>query len=253
MGWHRSEFVADPFLVRHTDRWFLFFESFNAAVQRGEIGLATSVDLCHWSGAGTVLSADTHLSFPFVFKHSGVFYMVPESRQAGVIELYRAERFPDRWRPERVLVRGAYSDATPVEFGGRWWIFANRSPYGLVIFSAATLSGEFKEHPKSPVYIEDASRARPAGRPVVLDGVLYRFVQDNREGYGRRVRVLKVTRLDTQEFQEQVAAPDPFLVGSGFDGLGAEPRWNSFGMHHISAHRQRDGSWVAVVDGNRHP
>jgi hypothetical protein len=221
----------------------MFFESFNAARQKGEIGLAISRDLCNWSYAGTVLSADTHLSFPFVFQHAGEFYMVPESRQAGVIELFRAQRFPDRWKAERILVRGSYSDATLVEFKGRWWIFANRHPYGLAIFSAPTLADNFTEHPLSPTYLEDESRARPAGRPVVINGTLHRFVQDNREGYGRRVRVLRVVQLDTGSFGEEIVEPDPLLTGAG-DG------WNGYGMHHISAVQQPDNSWVAAVDGS---
>lgn len=238
-----SEFVADPFLVRDGDGWYLFFESFNHERQKGEIAVATSRDLCRWSYGDTVLTAATHLSYPFVFKVGGVYYMVPESRQAGVVELYRAENFPTRWKPERVLVNGAYSDASLAHFQGRWWIFANRSPYGLAIFSAAALTGEFIEHPQSPLYLEDASMARPGGRPIIIDGVLHRFVQDNREGYGKKVRLMRVLELSATTFQEELAAPDPFLQGVGSG-------WNGFGMHHVSAERLSDGSWVAAVDGN---
>lgn len=238
-----SEFVADPFLIKHSGRWHLFFESFNSEKQKGEIALATSHDLCHWSYGGTVLTATTHLSYPFVFTVGGTYYMVPESRQAGVIQLYRAEKFPTCWKPERVLVKGAYSDASLAHFGGRWWIFANRAPYGLAIFSATALTGEFVEHPQSPLYLDDPSKARPGGRPVIIGGALYRFVQDNRDGYGRRVRLMRVLELNRTAFQEEVVQPDPFLQGSGSG-------WNGFGMHHVSAEQLHDGSWVAAVDGN---
>ena len=40
--------------------------------------------------------------------------MMPESGQNRTLELYRAERFPDRWTLDRVLISGAeIGDATP--------------------------------------------------------------------------------------------------------------------------------------------
>jgi hypothetical protein len=239
----RSEFVADPFLIQHEGRWYLFFESFNAETQRGEIGWAESNDLCNWSYRGIALRADVHLSYPYVFQHNGEMYMVPESRQARAIQLYRAIRFPDQWQHERIVVRGEYSDASLARYKGRWWIFANQAPYGLAIFSAKTLRGEFVQHPRSPLYVGDASRARPAGRLLTINAMLYRFVQDNTEGYGRRVRLLRVAELTPKTFREQIVEPDPFLKGGGVG-------WNGFGMHHVSAERLPDGTWVAAVDGN---
>lgn len=240
-----SEFVADPFLIRDAGEWYLFFESFNAKRQRGEIAWAHSRDLCHWSYRGTALSSDVHLSYPYVFNYDGRIYMVPESRQAGVIQLYRARRFPDSWRPERVLIRGEYSDASVVRYHGRWWIFANQAPYGLAIFSANKLTDQFVPHPQSPLYLGDASKARPAGRILIIDGMLYRFVQDNTTGYGRHVRLLRVVELTPEIFREQIVLPDPFLQGS-------DVGWNGFGMHHVSAEQLSDGAWVAAVDGNAH-
>lgn len=238
-----SEFVADPFLIKHDGEWYLFFESFSSATQRGEIAWAQSTDLCRWRYRGIALSADVHLSYPYVFRHEGNIYMVPESRQAGLVQIYRAERFPDRWRPDRVLIRGEYSDASVVRYRGRWWIFANQAPYGLAIFSAKNLSDKFVQHPYTPIYLGDPSRSRPAGRVLIIDGALYRFVQDNTAGYGRRVRLLRVIELTPESFREQIVKPDPLLQGSGAG-------WNGFGMHHVSAESLSDGTWVAAVDGN---
>ncbi len=238
-----SVFVADPFLVREAGEWFLFFELFNKLANKGEIGLATSTDLCSWRYKGVVLAEAFHLSFPYVFKVRNSYYMVPESRQSGAIRLYKATSFPSAWRFERELVVGNYSDPTPVYFDGRWWIFANLSPYTLAIFSSKSLKSPFVQHPQSPMYQEDLSKARPAGRPVLANGKLVRFVQDNREGYGKRVRAMRVNQLDLKNFSEEPLLPDPLLRESG-------QGWNSFGMHHISPVRLPNGSWVAAVDGN---
>ena len=238
-----SEFVADPFLVKEGDLWYLFFELFNKARERGEIGVASSRDLCEWSYRGVVLSEPFHLSYPYVFKVNNDYYMVPESRQNREIRLYKATKFPNRWRMERVLKRGNYSDPSLVFYQNKWWIFANLAPYGLAIFSSPSLTGKFTEHKQSPLYLGDSSRARPAGRILNIDGELYRFVQDNRGGYGRSVRMFRVMGLNKDEIKEEIVLPDPILSGTGSS-------WNGFGMHHISALRLADGTWVAAVDGN---
>jgi hypothetical protein len=240
----QTDFVADPFLVREGKRWLLFFELFNVATGKGEIGLAESDTLCDWRFKGVVLREPFHLSYPAVMKVDKEHFMIPESRQAGAVRLYRATKFPTEWKFERELVRGNYSDATPLWFNSRWWLFANRAPYTLTIFSAPSLRSKFTEHPMSPRYEDDASLARPGGMPVVSNTKLIRFVQDNRGGYGKRVRALEVRALTTTSFEERPSAPDPLLEG---DGSG----WNSYGMHHISPVQLPDGSWVAAVDGNR--
>jgi len=238
-----SDFVADPFLVKDGDLWHVFFELFNKTRDRGEIGVATSKDLCEWSYRGVVLSEPFHLSYPYVFKVNKDYYMVPESRQNREIRLYKATKFPNSWRMERVLKRGNYSDPSLVFYKNRWWIFANLAPYGLAVFSSPSLDRKFIEHKQSPLYLGDSSRARPAGRILNIDGELYRFVQDNRGGYGRSVRMFRVIVLNKNEIKEEIVLPDPILSGTGSG-------WNGFGMHHISPERLADGTWVAAVDGN---
>lgn len=238
-----STFVADPFLVRHDQEWFLFFELFNAQRGKGEIGVAHSTDLCTWKYRGVVLSEESHLSYPHVFQHNGHYFMIPESKQAGDVRLYVATSFPYTWKLKEVLVKEELVDTTALYRNKRWWLFANRSPYSLAIFSSPRLTGPFREHPTSPLFVDDPARARPAGAIVLLDGLPIRFVQDNREGYGKRVRAVKVLSMDLTSYHEGLLTPDPFL-SEGRSG------WNSFGMHHISALQREDGSWVAAVDGN---
>ncbi len=112
-----------------------------------------------------------------------------------------------------------------------------------MIFSSPSLRGPYTEHPSSPMFVGDMSRARPAGRVVVDAGGPLRFGQDNREGYGKRVRMVKIKKLSVSEYDEEVIQPDPVL----HEEHGG---WNSYGMHHLSAVRLQDGRWVAAVDGN---
>lgn len=238
-----SAFVADPFLVSASGRWHLFFELFNTKNSRGEIGLATSLDLHTWTFQKVVLAEPFHLSYPFVLQEGETHFMIPESRAAGGIRLYRATKFPTEWVFERTLIEGAYSDASPVFFNGKWWLFAARAPYDLFIFYADSIRGPWKEHAKNPIYVADPSKARPGGRPVVVDGALVRFAQDNRDGYGRKVRALIVEELSATEFSERVAEPDPLFGPKG-------AHWSRNGMHHVAPTRAPDGAWIAAIDGN---
>ena len=86
-------FVADPFMIRDSDHWYMFMEVLNWCSNKGEIGLATSEDGLHWDYQQLVLVEPFHLSYPCVFKHSGQYYMVPETRQSDSVRLYRAEPF----------------------------------------------------------------------------------------------------------------------------------------------------------------
>lgn len=236
-------FVADPFLIRDRERWLLFFELFNRESNKGEIGVAESADLCHWNFIDVALSEPFHLSYPFVFRSGGEYYMIPETRQAGAIRLYKARDFPTSWRFERDLFVGNFSDSSPVYFQKRWWIFTNRSPYGLTVLYATSLKGPWREHPRGPFYLNDESKARPGGRPIVLNGRLVRFVQDNRGGYGRRLRAMIVDRLTPTEFSEHIAEPDPLLDST-------KVSWADAGVHHLAPVRSSQGVWVGAFDGN---
>lgn len=239
----RARFVADPFLVRRGKKWLLFFELFNEARERGEIALAESDDLASWSFRGIVLTEPFHLSYPFVFEYRGQHYMIPESRTNHEVRLYRAHNFPLDWRLEKVLIQGDYADSSIVQFRDTWWLFTSLPPYTGALFHAPSPLGPWTQHPSSPMYTNDSSRARPGGAPLVLDGKLVRFVQDNRAGYGKKVRAMEVTALSATSFFEHPLEPDP-LLGPG----GEHWRWN--GMHHISAVNLPNGRWVAAIDGN---
>ena len=63
----RATTVADPFLVRRVDSWYLFFEVLNASTGRGEVAFATSGDGLRWEYGRVVLREPFHLSYPQVF------------------------------------------------------------------------------------------------------------------------------------------------------------------------------------------
>jgi hypothetical protein len=236
-------FTADPFLINHSDSWYLFFEIMNCFSEEGDIAYATSRDGVSFSYEGVALDEPFHLSYPHLFKHDGEIYMTPETRQGGGIRLYKATSFPKSWDFVKLLVPGDFADPSIFYYQGRWWIFAVEGGYSLAVYYAETLEGPYTKHPLSPLYRDDKTKTRPGGRVIVHDGKLLRFSQDNKQRYGHQVRVFHVTHLTKDEFQEVEASPSPFLTPSN------DHTWRGVGMHHIDPQLLEDGTWIAAVDG----
>jgi len=238
-----ATFVADPFFIR-VNPWFMFFEVLRRDTNVGEIGLATSDDGFVWTYKQIVLREDFHLSYPCVFECQDKFYMIPETLGANAVCLYEADDFPLRWSLKARLIEGQYADPSLVRFNDLWWLFVCSTPYQhdtLRLFFAEDLFGPWREHPRSPLVRGDMRRARPAGRIVSTDNHLIRFAQDCVPRYGARVRAFDVLELTTTSYTEVENAASPILQPSGAG-------WNALGMHHVDAH-QRDGTWLACVDG----
>jgi len=242
----QAEFVADPFML-HTDAlWYMFFEALDRETQRGVIALATSNDGFTWNYEQVVLKEEFHLSYPYVFEWQGERYMIPETLGASAVCLYKADEFPTRWSRQQKLIEGAHADPSIVRFDDLWWMFTCTMPYQhdvLRLYFARDLEGPWKEHPRSPIVVNDKSRARPAGRILQLDGHLIRFAQDCVPVYGTRVRAFEISKL-TREIYVEAEHASPVLSPSG-EG------WNAMGMHHVDAHRQPDSDhgWIACTDG----
>jgi len=240
-----AAFVADPFLVREGDCWWMFMEVMNAETRRGEIALARSHDGMEWSYEGVVLREPFHLSYPYVFAGDGQHYMIPETLGAGTVRLYAGDPFPAKWRHVRDMIPGAYADPSIFERDGRWWLLCCGNPSGhdmLNLFSAPALDASWREHAIRPLIENDNRRARPAGRVTISDDQLIRFAQDCHPQYGTAVRAFLLGELTTTSYAERELGPGPIL------GPGKE-NWNRLGMHHIDPQRMEDGTWLAYVDG----
>jgi len=235
-------FVADPIHLAADGVHHLFFEVWNKSLRRGEIALAVSHDARTWTYREVVLREPFHLSYPCVFRHEDAFYMIPETRAAQAVRLYRAEAFPARWTLVGELLRGDFADATPIRHDGRWWIFAHRGLDELRLFWSNDLAAGWREHAANPIVAGNRRLSRPAGRLVVHDNRVLRFAQDAWPHYGSRVRAVAIRDWTTDVYAEEEVIESPILDGSG-------QGWNSQGMHHVDFIRRDDRDWLAVVDG----
>lgn len=199
---------ADPFLFERAGRRYVFFEDQRPERPHADISYVELLPDGGHTEPTVVLELDHHLSYPFVFESGGEAYMLPEMSAAGRVELYRAERFPDRWAPHAVLIPDIQAvDATITRHGGLFWMFATvlvpggPSSEELSLFHARSLTGPWLPHPHNPV-VTDASRARPAGRILRRDGALIRPGQDCSRDYGAGIVLSRIDVLTPTDYRE---------------------------------------------------
>ena len=242
-----ADSVADPFMIHDRGTWYLFYEVCNVQTKNGEIGVSTSHNLVTWNYGGIILQEPFHLSYPYVFRSNDDHYMIPESRQANGIRLYKAKNFPSRWSFVKTLIEGAYVDASLIQIGTQWWLFAAEAPSNdtLRLFYADDLSGPWIEHPKGPVVSGEPHIARPGGRVLLFGDRVIRYAQDDSPAYGNQVWAFEIVRLTRTDYEEQKATDLPIIKATGGKA------WNSSGMHTIDPHKISDNTWVACVDGLR--
>ena len=212
----RHGYYADPFPFVADGRLKLLVEGYDYDDRTGYIALLDPDGPPATRVTRLDLPLPGHLSYPFLLHEDGVAFCVPESHQARRVALLRAARFPTRWVEDTVLLADfAGVDATPVRHDGRWWLFTadhdRQDQERLFLFMADALRGPWRPHPGNPVKTSRRS-ARPAGRPFVHEGVLYRPAQDCTRTYGGAVVLNRVVELTPERFAEEEVvriAPDP--------------------------------------------
>ncbi len=206
-----DRFWADPFVIEHEGRQYVFFEEMLYERGIGHLAYIRLESDGAYSGPVRILEKPYHLSYPFVFNHQGQYYMIPETAANRTVELYRCESFPERWVFEKNLMENVEAyDATLLEKEGNWWMFVsmrtheNCSPNeALYLFrSDSPLSTDWQPHPQNPV-VTRASHARPAGRIFESEGELYRPSQNCAGTYGRGLNINLINQLDEKVYREE--------------------------------------------------
>jgi hypothetical protein len=236
------DIVAHPFMMVEDSRYYLFFTAKDGKTDKGGIGLAESKDGLAWKFRKTVIREQFVLSHPYVFKWQNDYYLIPEAHTETSVRLYRATNFPDQWQYEGDLLKGdQFISPTLVRYKDMWWLFTVREGNEtLRLFYASDLKGPWTEHPLSPIVKTDLRTARPAGRPFVIKGVLYRLGQDCYPTYGNQVRAFEILDISPTTYSERMIETP--IVKSTAKG------WNAEAMHHVDAHQIGAGKWIAAVD-----
>jgi len=148
---------ADPFIFKYGDKTYIFYEKVNRRIINDyptEIGdiYHTEVkfenDQFKYSKPVCTITANFHLSYPFVFEDNGQIYLMPEQMKSGKLTLYICDSFPDRWR-EHVIFKGKFSDSTIFKHNGYYWLFTTEKKKDVKefkIFYTKTLLGTWSRY-----------------------------------------------------------------------------------------------------------
>jgi hypothetical protein len=236
------DIVAHPFMIVTDSLYYMFFTAKDEKTDKGGIGMAESKDGINWKYKQIVIKEPFVLAYPYVFKWQNDYYMIPEAHTETSVRLYKAIEFPAKWKYEGDLLTGEqFFVPTVIRYKEMWWMFIVRpGNETLRLFYADDLKGPWTEHPQSPIVKNDLNTARPAGRPFIIDGILYRLGMDCDPTYGSLVHAFKITDLSTKIYAEKII--DIPLVKFSSKG------WNAEAMHHVDAHQLAKNKWIAVVD-----
>ncbi len=211
---------ADPFVFEQDGETLVFFEQLRYADARGELAVAQLQRNAELTDPEPILRAPHHLSYPYVFRDDGDTFMIPESGEAGRVELWAATDFPTGWTPVEALLEGVQAvDASVLRHGGLYWMWVNQAVNGgrlddeTFLYFSDRLDSGWTAHRGNPV-VSDARRARPAGRPFIHGDVVIRPAQDCTGRYGSRVVFNAVEVLTPDEYRERpVGTLEPSWAG----------------------------------------
>jgi hypothetical protein len=240
-------FLADPMALASNEEaesaLTMLAEAYWFGERRGKIAV---VRMSRYPSAATlfssiVLERPWHLSYPFLFRRGDHIYCLPEMGDAGRVQLFRADPFPERWVEGPILLeRFPGIDPTLYHDGEWFWLFCTRSDDApnakLFLFYSDELETGWRPHPRNPVR-HDLRNSRPAGPLFYHNGCLWRPAQDCGTTYGGAIVLNRILELTPTRFYEEPTlrlAPDP--NGPFPDGL-----------HTFCA----AGS-VTIIDGKRH-
>lgn len=216
-----GHFYADPFIVEHRSRHWLFVEDW---IDRNGRACLTCLEIKPDLSVGepvVILDQPYHLSYPQVFSHAGDFFMIPESKENSTVDLYRATRFPFEWKFETVLMKDEQVvDTTALHHDGTWYFFTCTMgpPEEAYLFTANRLDGPWQYHPANPI-CTDTRNLRGAGAIFSRQGALIRPAQDCSLGYGYALAFNEIRRLSPSEYEERQAGKmlptwSPGLIGT---------------------------------------
>ena len=201
----KGEFWADPFLIKTNEKLKIVFERMP---ENRKNGVITQYDL-NSGNFNDILEEPFHLSFPYPFYKNGAQFFIPETKQNRSIKLYRMDVTGERLTYNSTLKENIETvDNAIFEHNNYLWLFTtikttplSNSGDVLMIFYSDSLNSQWKEHELNPIKL-DNSTARNAGTIFKENKKLFRPVQNCSYRYGGSVKLMEITKLTTNEFEE---------------------------------------------------
>lgn len=198
---------ADPFLFEKNQITYIFMEVYDKIKQKGFIGYRTIDGNERVSKIYPCLDIGIHMSYPFIFEQKGQVYMLPECHQSNKLTVYRAEKFPDVWVEDRVLLDNVkVCDSNIWEQSGKIYLSTMKihgMPYRYDELCLYYLNkGELIPCTNNPI-VYGSERARNGGACFKWADKLIRPAQNCSNSYGENLTFQIIKRISPEEYLEQ--------------------------------------------------
>lgn len=194
---------ADPFLYVHQGKNWLFYEKQNLTDMKGTLWCVNLDE--PQARPVKVLEEAFHLSYPQVFRYGKYTYMLPETRNAGKLRLYRCVQFPGKWELAGEVPEFEAVDTTlfkKADAEQEYYAFTYRGAC-LEIYLFKVEKEHFKITDQQRIYRSKSSKMlRPGGSLIEEGGRLFRSAQNCSEYYGQELLINEIERLDEKHFAE---------------------------------------------------
>ncbi len=194
---------ADPFPFYKDSIYYIFVEIFDYKNGRGTIGMSLLIN-GKASSVKEVLKEEFHLSYPNVFEYNGEIYMIPETKEAKQIRLYKSKEFPFKWNLDKVLLDNIeVVDSSFLITNNKLFIInydISKDPFFTRTFVLNMNTKTLQElHLDKSNYTND----RPGGNFININGIKYHPVQDSTHFYGEQLNIFEVEIFNETLFLEK--------------------------------------------------
>lgn len=247
-------FQADPFLFVKDGELYLFYE-LQHWDDPGCIAMIKTKDLKTWTESQIVLKEPFHLSFPYVFIDNGTIYMIPESQEDDSIRLYQANEDLTSFTYVRTLLKQerkdginfCYNDSHIYYKDGKYYLFTSYQKdwmyYQELYMSDNLLNGTFVRHTQSPICVSNEF-GRNGGSLIEYEDNLLRVTQDCHADYGDNSSLMKITKLDENDYEEELFLHNMFPKNSIFIDGGHQLNIAKFQGKYIYATDYKVNKWT---------
>ena len=198
---------ADPFLFEYNQTTYVFMEVYDKIKQRGFIGYRIIDENGKASKICSCLNIDKHMSYPFIYECDGNIYMMPECYQNNKLVIYRAEKFPNEWVEDQVILDDVkVCDSNIVEMEGKQYLATLKihgMPYQYDEMSLYCFGKDgWIPCVNNPVVV-GAEKARNGGAYFKYKEQLVRPAQNCVDSYGENLSFQKVKEISEEEYCEE--------------------------------------------------
>ena len=234
---YKDRFFADPFILEIREKCIdVLVEELPFKSQKGQIvKLTINKDSYVLLERIPLLTLDTHLSYPYIFRYEGEVFVIPENGESGQLSCYKYEK--NSLKFVQKIIDEPLTDATFLTYNGCYYVFSTKGDNEKlwIYYSKDPFNNYILLNSKS--FLNSLNGSRPAGNFFNVGGKLYRPAQICNKSYGEGMLIKEITQLNTMTFQEKEVCR--LIPDLRFD--------YNYGMHTLNFYKE-----YGVVDGLRY-